>query len=137
MGRRRITLRELKAMGAQVEVTGGDSVAREKPGTPERDFQNTLMKYAKLRGWRRAHFRPARVIRRGKETWETPIDGDAKGFPDLIFLRGPRLVVIECKAGDNEPTDHQYEWLHAFKATGVEVYVWWPRDLDNAMAILE
>lgn len=124
-------------MGAQVEVTGEDSVAREKPGTPERDFQDTLMKYAKLRGWRRAHFRPARVIRRGKETWETPIDGDAKGFPDLIFLRGSRLVVIECKAGTNVPTVEQAQWILAFERAGAECYVWYPRDLDNAIRILE
>lgn len=134
---RRITLRELKAMGAQVEITGGDSAVREKPGTPERDFQNALMKYAKLRGWRRAHFRPARVIRRGKETWETPIDGDAKGFLDIIMLRGNRIVVIECKAGKNKPTADQESWAEAWKAAGAEVYVWYPKDLDLAIKVLE
>lgn len=36
------------------------------------------------------------------------------GFPDLLAIRGPRLLAIELKVGRRRVTDEQREWLRAF-----------------------
>lgn len=51
-------------------------------------------------------------------------DRSPEGFPDLVMLRGGRLVVRELKIGRNQPTPKQREWLAAFEAAGVDVGVW-------------
>lgn len=99
-----------------------------------------VLALAAVHGWRRAHFRPARVLdrRTGAETWRTPVQGDGAGFPDLILARGSRLIAAELKA-DDAPAGlpvEQAKWLHAFDAAGAETYVWRPRDLDRVSAAL-
>jgi len=128
----KLTLKDIKKMGLEYEIQGGDPGAREKPGRPEGEFQDELMVYAKLRGWKRAHFRPAKTDR----GWRTPVSGDGAGFPDLILAR-ERLVVVECKAGNNKPSADQVDWLEAFIRCGVETYVWYPEDLEEAKRVLE
>lgn len=66
----------------------------------ERDLQNAVIQCAQLLGWRVAHFRPARVMRGGREIYETPIAADGKGFPDLVLVnrRHRRLMFVELKA---------------------------------------
>lgn len=102
----------------------------------ERQWQDVLMQLAQLFGWRRAHFRPARVMRGGKEIYETPIEGDAKGYLDLEFVRD-RLVKIEAKFGKNKPSPEQLDWMAAYHKAGVEVHLWWPRDFDTAVNTLK
>lgn len=53
--------------------------------------------------------------------------GSDAGFPDLICVRGERLVAMELKAGRNKPTARQREWLAALRRAGAEAYVMWPR----------
>lgn len=61
-------------------------------------------------GWHWVHFRPGRVMRRGKEVYETPYTGN-KGFLDYICLRPPRVVVIELKSETGKMTPEQQEWF--------------------------
>lgn len=127
------TLRQLKEMGIDFEVAGGDPKAKEPRGRPEEEFQKAVIKYAQLRGWRVAHFRPA-LTADGR--WITPVAADGKGFLDLLMVR-ERLVVAELKAGDNKLTKEQTEWFKAWQRVKAECYVWYPKDLDNIHRILE
>lgn len=102
----------------------------------ERDFQDAVIRHAQLRGWLTAHFRPARVMVRGQETWRTPLQGDAKGFPDLVAVRRDRQVVAELKRVGKKAEPEQVRWLEAFEAVGAECYVWTPSDSDAIAEVL-
>lgn len=106
---------------------------------PEAAWTAQVLHLAALHGWRRAHFRPARVKdrRTGKETWRTPVQGDGVGFPDLILLRGDRLIAAELKSDTaDDPPAEQVAWLEAFGAAGAETYVWRPADLEEVARLL-
>lgn len=87
-------------------------------------FENQVIELAGLCGWLRAHFRPAKTTK----GWRTPVSGDGKGFPDLILLRPPRLIVAELKTGRDTPNKDQANWLNHFYGSSfdTEVYVWYP-----------
>lgn len=97
----------------------------------ERDFQRRVVELARLAGWRLYHHRPARVGHRVV----TALEGDP-GFPDLILLRPPRLVIAELKVGRNRPTPAQQVWLEQLAGAGVESYLWRPEDWDSVVACL-
>lgn len=104
------------------------------PAELEAAFQSRLLDTAKLYRWRRAHFRKA-MNRRGR--WITPVAGDGAGFPDLVLVRGPRLIFAELKTNKSYPTPAQREWLNDLRGTAAEVYVWRPRDWDTIVNILK
>ena len=83
------------------------------PPISEKDFTEQVIEYAQLCGWLCAHFRPARVIRRGKETWETPVDGDGAGFPDLVLARDGVVLLVELKSQAGTLTEAQTKWINA------------------------
>ncbi len=97
----------------------------------EDDFQKIVIDMAHLYGWIVAHFRPARVIRGGKGTWETPVAADGKGFPDLVLAKAGRVLFRELQTDKGKASDEQRKWL---KATGGKV--WRPKHLDLIKEIL-
>jgi len=101
-------------------------------GQSEASFLTTVLQFAKVYGWRTAHFRPG-MNRRGE--WQTAVGGDGKGFFDIVLVR-ERLVVVETKVGRNKLTVDQEAWLEAYKRAGVECYVWWPTDWDEIENVL-
>jgi hypothetical protein len=106
---------------------------RRRSTTSEAAFTGQVLQAARLLGWQSAHFRPARTAR----GWRTPVQGDGKGFPDLILLRGPRLVVAELKVDGGRLRPEQESWLAAFRQLpGAEVHVWRPRDWDQLTEVL-
>jgi hypothetical protein len=94
------------------------------PPLREERFLDMVLALARLRSWRVAHFRPARTLR----GWRTAVQGDGRGFPDAVLLRGPRMVVAELKVGKGKPTAEQLLWLAAFRLAGAESYCWKPED---------
>ena len=100
----------------------------------EAQFLAQVIQLAKLRSWRVAHFRPA-MTRTGR--WVTAVQGDGKGFPDLLLLRGKTQIVCELKVGNRGLTEEQQEWIAAFQETGVRAYCWRPSDWDSIEWILE
>lgn len=99
-----------------------------------RAWEEQLLELAALLGWRRAHFRPLQT-KDGR--WRTPVSGDGAGFPDLVLVRGERLIVAEAKAGRASTTPEQRAWLDALDAVpGVEAYVWRPEQWDAIVATL-
>lgn len=105
----------------------------KNPPISERAFQASVVRYARLMGWRIAHFRPGRMQ---SGNWVTPMQGDV-GFPDLVLVRGGRLVFAELKRASKKPTAAQREWLEDLNACdGVEVYVWTPDHWDAIEVVL-
>lgn len=97
----------------------------------EQAFLQQTIDLARLFGWKVCHFRPAQT----EKGWRTSITGDA-GFPDLVLVRGNRLILAELKAGKGKLTEAQKEWLEALKQTGVETYCWKPSDFEDIVALL-
>lgn len=93
----------------------------------EAQFGAAVVEMARLLGWRVAHFRPARTL----AGWRTPVAADGTGFPDLVLVRGDRLVFAELKAARGRPTDEQSAWLAALAGVErVDVALWRPADWD-------
>jgi hypothetical protein len=88
----------------------------------EASWQQQVYDAARLLGWRAYHTR-------------TSI-GSAAGFPDLILVRRPRVVVAELKREDRDPTADQSAWLDDFRACGIEAYVWKPSDWPFVQTVL-
>jgi len=93
----------------------------------EAQLQAAVIELAQLCGWLVAHFRPART----QHGWRTPVSADGAGFPDLVMVRGDRLVVAELKAKRGRVSPDQQAWLAAFsQVPGIEVHLWRPSDWD-------
>lgn len=97
----------------------------------EAQFTTQVIQYAKLCGWRVAHFRAAKTAK----GWRTPVQGDGAGFPDLVLLRRGQIVVAELKVGGTLATK-QTEWLAAFCEANVTTYLWRPSDWEQIQAVL-
>ena len=103
------------------------------PQSPENDYQDRIIGWARYNGWKVAHFR--RAQRGGK--WMTPVAADGKGFPDLVLVREPRLIFAEVKAGTSVSIE-QRQWLdHLEGVPGIEVYVWKVKDWPQVQDILK
>jgi len=62
---------------------------------------------------------------------------DGKGFPDLVLVKPPRLVIAEVKRQKTNPNEYQREWLNDFAGVPcVEVYTWKPSDWDDIVSVL-
>lgn len=104
----------------------------------ETTWLKMVLKYASLNGWRSLHIRPARRKEvDGKQLWETPVQGDGKGFPDLLLLRDHRMVIAELKAGKNKKSPEQEDWLQAFcRLPHAEVFTWYPHEWEEVQRVL-
>lgn len=99
----------------------------------EKELQAAILELAALLRWRVAHFRPARTAK----GWRTPVSADGEGWPDLVMVRGGRMVAAELKRDRGQLTAPQVAWLEAFAAAGVETAVWRPADYpDRVLAVL-
>jgi hypothetical protein len=99
----------------------------------ESDLQNTVIEYAQLRGWKVAHFRSVRVQRKdGTVYYQTPVQADGEGYPDMCMARGNRLVFAELKSDNGIISPAQDAWLKALAETEkCEVYTWKPCDFEQ------
>ena len=94
-------------------ANGRDSVARHLPMS-EKQLQAAVVAMARHLGWRVYHTFDSRR-------------SDA-GFPDLVLVRGSRLVFAELKTAKGPVSDYQARWLEALGATAAEVFLWRPAD---------
>jgi len=106
--------------------------------TPEKDFQDAVLHWARLFHWRvfyipdwlyrlaMASMKRTRIAR----DWPDP------GFPDLVLLKVPHLIFAELKSGTNKPTAKQNAWHDDLRACGLRVYVWRESDIDEIIRIL-
>lgn len=98
---------------------------REWRSISEKDLQTRVMDIARLYGWRVAHFHDSR---RQVKPGVFVGDKDAAGFPDLVLVRPPEVVVVELKAELGKVSPAQREWLNDLEASGIEVLVVRPSD---------
>lgn len=98
----------------------------------ESDFQKQVIQLARLYKWRAAHFRAA-MNRRGQ--WQTPVQADGAGFPDLVLVRD-RVIWAELKSEKGKLSPEQEQWIARLKAAGQEVYVWRPKDWNEIVTTL-
>lgn len=98
----------------------------------EREWQAQVIQFARLCGWKVAHFRSARTLR----GWRTPVGADGEGWPDLFMTLGARCLAAELKVGKRQPAIAQENWLAALRLAGVEVYVWYPYQWDEIVEVL-
>jgi hypothetical protein len=94
-----------------------------KPQVRERDFLQAVRRLARLLRWMEYH------------TWRSL--KSTPGFPDVVLVRPPRLVVAELKVGKRKPTEAQRDWMEALgSCPPVEAYYWWPEDWDEIIEVL-
>ncbi len=98
----------------------------------EADFQKQVIQLARLYRWKVAHFRAA-MNKRGM--WQTPVQADGAGFPDLLMVRD-RVIAAELKSEKGKTSPEQDAWLAQFRAAGIETYVWRPADWDELVRVL-
>ena len=92
----------------------GRGLPAVKPQT-EKQFQNAVVQYARLRDWRIYHTYDSRR--------------SAAGFPDLTLVRGNRLVFAELKSEKGKLTEAQEAWISDLRMVlGVGAHVWRPSD---------
>jgi hypothetical protein len=106
--------------------------------TSEKAWQKQVTSGAETLGWHIFHDSATNRPRKCRSCGAfTPGPRNVKGFPDLLMLRGRRLVVAELKDEYGEVSPEQQAWLDWFRAVpGVEVYVWRPRDVNRVTEIL-
>ena len=88
----------------------------------EATLQREVMKTLAMWEWRSYH------------SWSSR--HSSAGFPDIVAVRGLRVIFAELKKEDGELSTAQEEWIGALRVTItlarsdiVEVYVWRPSDL--------
>lgn len=89
----------------------------------EAHFQQSVTELAERCGWLWWHDNDSRRNRRG--------------FPDLVLLRAPRLLLVELKTERGKLRPEQRIWLDELgQCPGIETYVWRPGDFDEIVSIL-
>ena len=88
----------------------------------EQEFQNTITTLAKSMGWLVYHTYDSRR--------STP------GFPDLVLVRGNRIMFRELKKEIGKLTGSQRGWLDSLAAAGADAGVWRPSQLDEIYSVL-
>jgi hypothetical protein len=115
---------------------------KRSTGYSEAQFTKEVIAEARSLGWLTAHFRPA-MCRDGR--WITAVQGDGKGFPDLVLVREARLIFAELKVGNNKLSPSQRKWKKALERAemallehhGFLVYrVFYPSDWPEIMKML-
>lgn len=80
-------------------------------------LQDTVLRLAKLYGWRPYHTYDSRRSH--------------AGWPDLVLCRPPRLLFLELKSEKGRLSEEQRSWLMDLSACGAEVAVIRPGDLTT------
>jgi hypothetical protein len=126
----------------------------------ESAWQAQVVGAARVYGWTRIYHAPngGAPQKNGRRVVGGQIP-EGRGFPDLLLIRGPRLVVAELKTEKGRMGPGQPEWLKAFTVVGravadlvdedpagayypgyeppsVEAYVWRPSDWETVQRVL-
>ena len=89
----------------------------------EKDFQQAVREYAQLKGW--ADY----------STWDSR-HGPA-GWPDLVLIRPPRIVIAELKTETGRLADAQRKTIALLLGcSGVETFLWRPGDWESIEEVL-
>ena len=91
----------------------------------EKEFQAQVEREAVNRGWLAYHVYLSKKSR--------------PGFPDCVFARDKRIILVELKAEDGKLSPEQEEWKAVLEAVGgtVEYYVWRPSMTNDIILLLQ
>jgi hypothetical protein len=78
---------------------------------------------------RTLHIRPARTA----DGWRTPVQGDGKGFPDLLIVGENGVLFRELKSRTGKLTADQMAWVGSLTAARQNVGVWRPADWPDVV----
>lgn len=117
-------------------MTTSEYLALQQKTWAEKDFQDHIINLARANQWRVAHFRAVKVQRAdGSVRYETPVQADGKGFPDLVLVRD-RVLFVEVKRENGILEPAQKDWMKALLGAKAEHMTWRPSDLENIRNIL-
>ncbi len=120
------------------DMTTAEYTAQMARTMSEAVFQRKVIELAHFYGWRAAHFRGVAVKRKdGSTRYQTPVQADGAGFPDLIMCRKDRCIAAELKSHKGKTSDEQEAWLAALAWADIEVYTWKPIDLAEIERVLQ
>ena len=89
----------------------------------EAQWQQTIVEAAQLHGWWLYHTHDSR--RR------------ARGFPDLVLIRPPRIIFAELKTERGRMTPEQQHVMSLLnECSSAESYVWRPDDWPHVLSLL-
>jgi hypothetical protein len=100
----------------------------------EAEFQQLIIDAAHYLGWRVAHFRGVRVQRKdGTVFYQTPVQADGEGFPDLVLVNPTqqRVIYAEVKSEMGRLSAAQIAWKVILEAAGQDYRLWQPKDWDE------
>lgn len=99
----------------------------------EAAFQRQVTELAEYNGWAWMH------LERGQNrgAWMTPVSGPlGKGWPDLVLLKGHRILFVELKSDKGLTSVNQREILKSLSRTGHPAMVWRPVDWPTIVDVL-
>ena len=96
---------------------------------PEHAWQKTVLEHATRAGWL-VWYIPDVMWRRAFVN-HTPMEFGDRGFPDLLLVKGDRIIYRELKAKGGKLSEYQEKWRDALLAAGADWDVWFPVDLDD------
>ncbi len=89
----------------------------------EAQFQETVIELAQKSGFKVYHTHDSRK--------------SEPGFPDLVLVRPPRCLFVECKREDGKLTPEQGEWLMALAGCqSLAVFVWRPTEWGEIESVI-
>lgn len=100
-------------------------LARER--MTEDELLQAITEAATYLGWRWHH------IRRSDQALQM----GHSGFPDLVMVKGDRLLFLELKTEAGTLTVDQYAWVAALRSSSVRAAVIRPSDLDALLEDLQ
>lgn len=92
------------------------------PALTEKQWQEQVLRLAGLHGFHAYHTHDSRRSQ--------------PGFPDLVLVKGGRLIFAELKTETGKTSLAQDVWLEALDETPAEVYLWRPSDLEMVQRVL-
>lgn len=97
---------------------------KKERATRERDFTKAIIDLAMCHRWLVHH------------TWDSRRT-TGKGFPDIVMVRGGKVIWAELKASDkSRRTDSQLAWADALLAAGADYHLWTPSDMPQIEQII-
>ena len=100
----------------------------------EAQWQRVVTDAATLYGWEWLHVHP--LLTRDGE-YRTPTSGSlARGWVDLLLVKGARVIGAELKAADGRLTRAQRD-VHERIRDAFPVYTWRPSDLPAVLEVLQ
>lgn len=108
-----------------IAIAQAAALAKLRRNVAEKDFQVDVQDLLTRGGWLWAHIKDARRQA-------------ATGLPDIVAVKGQRLLFAELKTMTGRVTPEQEEWLKRVKDAGAESFIWRPADWDSiAWTLLE